>query len=447
MQAVILAGGLGTRLRPLTYPVPKPMLPVGNRPALALTIDALVNAGCGEVIVTTNYLAEVVEAGIVEMNSPIPVRCIQEDKPLGTAGCIKNCIDQLGDEFLVIMGDAVADIDYRHLIEFHHAKKADVTIAVMRVEDTREFGIVALDDDRRITRFQEKPRPEEAFSDLANAGFYVLKRDVFDYVPPGVPFDFSRDLVPRLMEQDRRFYAWALRSYWFDIGRIGTYLESNQQVIAGRTEIGPGAVIPDSATLVPPFLIASRVRIGDDCVIGPGTVLGERCIIGAQTNIARSVVYQDVSIGAGARLNDCVVAKGSRLGNNVSIEPRAVIGERCIVGDGAQVSAYSRVGPLQPVQAGATVSGEVSPSLEQLERIRRAIANERFFRDLPPDQRWVCVLLAEFGEMTARALAEVGSIPYSRIHSILHQLETHHIVLSTPDVPKRYALTREVPNT
>jgi mannose-1-phosphate guanylyltransferase/phosphomannomutase len=147
MQAIILAGGLGTRLRPLTYTVPKPMLPVAGRPALAHIVDALVEANCDEVIVTTNYLAEVVAAGILQMDAPIGVRCIREKDPLGTAGCVKNIISELGPEFLVIQGDAVADVEYGKFIDFHHQRSADVSMTVMRVQDTREYGIVGIDND------------------------------------------------------------------------------------------------------------------------------------------------------------------------------------------------------------------------------------------------------------------------------------------------------------
>ena len=171
MQAIILAGGMGTRLRPLTYTVPKPMLPIAGEPALMHTVRALSQAGFKEVIVTTNYLAESVTEGIEKYQPPIPVRCIKEARAMGTAGCIKNVIDDLDDEFLVIQGDAVADIDYAQFLEFHRAHDADVSLSVMRVQDTREFGIVAVDDDHRITRFQEKPRPEEAFFRSGQRGF------------------------------------------------------------------------------------------------------------------------------------------------------------------------------------------------------------------------------------------------------------------------------------
>lgn len=443
MQAIILAGGMGTRLRPLTYTVPKPMLPVAGRPAIAHIILALEKIGCSEVIITTNYLADVVDDGLQNQGFTIPVRCINESKPLGTAGCVKNAIDDLEEEFIIIQGDAVADMNYQEFIDFHHAKAADVSLAVMRVQDTREFGIVGIDGERRIHRFQEKPRPEEAFSSLANSGFYIMKRSVFDKVPAGEPYDFSRQLFPRLLADGAHLFAWELRGYWVDIGRIQNYLDGNQHLIRGRADVHESVKIPDSATLVPPFLIGPDVRIGPNCVIGPGAILGARCLLGEATNISGSVLFSDVRVGSGARLNDCVVASNSHLGDNVSVEPMSIIGEGCDIGEDTQVCAHSRVGPVTPVPDGTVVDGVVSPRLEKLEGLQRSMSHAPAYRDLPHEQLIVCALLSVSGEMTARTVAAAADIPYSRVHGVLASLESKRIVLSTMDIPKRYALARD----
>jgi mannose-1-phosphate guanylyltransferase/phosphomannomutase len=419
------------------------MLPVANRPALGHTLTALHKAGCRNAIITTNYLAEIVAEGLHSLPVPIPTRCVREEHPLGTAGCVKNIIEELDDEFIVIQGDAVADLDYEALIEFHHATEADVTITVMRVQDTREFGIVAMDEDRRILRFQEKPRPEEAFSDLANAGFYVIKKKVFDNVPAGEPYDFSRQLFPLLMEQGARFYAFPMQGYWVDIGRIQHYIEANVHCVQGRAEAAQSARVAETTRLVPPFLIGRDTIIADNCTIGPNVVIGNDCIIGPGTHISGSVLYDEVVVGADVHLSDCVVASGSHLRDRVTVEPMVAIGEGCVIGVGAQVAAYSRVGPRMPIADGTLVEGTVSPRFDQVQRLKRAVDNADLFRLLSQEQRWVCALLGEYGEMTARSLAELGTIPYSRVHATLHSLEEQGMVLSTPDVPKRYALTRE----
>ncbi len=443
MQAIILAGGMGTRLRPLTYTLPKPMLPIAGRPALAHIVDALAQAGCEEVIITTNYLAELIEERLVQMNLPIPVHCVKEDKPLGTAGCIKNLESRLADEFIVVQGDAVAELDYSAFLKYHRAKESDVTISVIRVKDTREFGVVATDEDGRILRFQEKPRPDEAFSDCANAGFYVLKKELFAAVPAGVPFDFARQLFPQLMREDRRFYAWEMHGFWVDIGRVGNYIEGNIHQIGGQAVIAPDVFIPDSSTLLPPYVIGPGSRIGTRCTIGPGVIVGARCSIGDSAHLSNAVIYDDVTVGNRARLTDCVIAARARLGNNVIVESLAVVGEGCDIGPGAQICAHSRVGPITPVAPGTVVEGVVAPRLEKLNGLQRMVVAGPVMEKLTPDEREIYALLAEFGEMTARDLAETGSIPLFKVMSLLHSLEKQELALSTQDVPKRYALTRE----
>ena len=441
MQAIILAGGFGTRLRPLTYTIPKPMLPVAGKPAMGHIIESLANAGCSEVIVTTNYLAELVADGLYALNPPIPVRCVTESKPLGTCGCVKNVIHELEDEFLVIQGDAVSYIDYKELINFHHERDADVTISVMRVQDTREFGIVAMDADGRVNRFQEKPRPEEAFSQLANSGFYVLKKWVFDQVPFDETYDFSRQLFPALLAQNARVFSREMREYWVDIGRVQNYLEGNLHFIKGCATIDPTAIVSDSATLLPPFIIGAGSHIGNNCVIGPGTVMNNRCIVGDGAHISGSVLFDDVIIGPESRLTDCVVASNSRLGDHVHIEPLSVIGAGCDIGAHVQVCAHSRIGPLTPVSHGTEVNGIVSPRLQKLEGLQRFMAQAPDYKDLPLEQLSICALLANSGEMTARQLSESGEISRTKVHTVITALEARGIILATLDVPKRYALT------
>ena len=271
MQAIILAGGMGTRLRPLTYTLPKPMLPVAGRPAIAHIVEALARAGCDDVVITTNYLAPLVEERLKRLPFPIPVRCVEEFKPLGTAGCVRNLWDDLEDEFLIIQGDAVADIDYAAFLDFHHAKEADVSIAVMRVADTREFGVCDLDSQGRIRRFQEKPRPEEAVSDLASSGFYVLKKAMFESVPFGEPFDFARELFPRLMQQGARFFGWPIGGFWIDIGRVGTYLAANTRLIEGQRAVAPDAQVAPDAVCLAPYTIGAGTKIASGARVGPGS--------------------------------------------------------------------------------------------------------------------------------------------------------------------------------
>jgi NDP-sugar pyrophosphorylase family protein len=443
MQAIILAGGMGTRLQPLTHTVPKPMLPVAGRPALTHIVEALAKAGCSEVIITTNYLAELISSRLAQMNLPIPVDCVAEDKPLGTAGCIRNLYHRLDDEFLVVQGDAVTDIDYAAFMRNHHETKADVSIATMRVADTREFGIVATDETGRITRFQEKPTPEEAFSNTANAGFYILKKSLFEDVPRDVPYDFARQLFPKLMKEGAIFQAYDMTGFWVDIGRVGDYITGNMHLISGKAQVAPDVHIPDDTVLLPPYVIGSGTKIGSRCTIGPGVIIGARCSVGDNSHLSRTVVYEDVTIGAKARLTGCVIASKSRLGREVSVESHAVIGEACDIGAGVEVSAHSRVGPITPVAAGTLVEGVVAPRLQKLQGLQRIVVSGPIMETLMPDEREVYAILAEYGEMTARDIAEMDVLPLLRVMTVLHSLEKQELVLSTLDHPRRYALTRE----
>ncbi|PQV64912.1 NDP-sugar pyrophosphorylase [Abditibacterium utsteinense] len=443
MQAIILAGGMGTRLRPLTYTVPKPMLPIGGRPALAHLVESLAKAGCDEVIITTNYLAELIDAKLSMLNLPIPVHCVKEDQPLGTAGCIRNLYSRLQDEFIVVQGDSVSDIDFGAFLKFHQEKNADVSISTIRVADTREFGILLTDETGRITRFQEKPRPEEAFSNTANAGFYILKKAMFADVPDGVPYDFARQLFPKLMEQGARFYGYEMRGYWVDIGRVGNYIEGNLHQIRGKAIVAPDVNIPEDTTLISPYIIGAGTKIGSRCTIGPGVVLGARCSVGDGSHLSKAVIYDDVTIGPRGRLTDCVVAARSRLGKEVTIESHAVVGEACDIGAGVEVAAHSRVGPITPVAAGTSVEGVVAPRLQKLHGLQRIVVSGPVMEKLMPDEREVYALLAEYGEMTARGIAEAGTLPLLRVMTVLHALEKSELALSTLDYPRRYALTRE----
>lgn len=443
MQAIILAGGMGTRLRPLTYTLPKPMLPIAGRPALARIVDALALAGCDEVIITTNYLSELIDERLAELNLPIPVKCVKEDKPLGTAGCIRNIMEQLQDEFIVVQGDAVADMDYGAFVAAHRATGADVTIATMKVADTREFGICQVNDDGRITRFQEKPRPEEAFSNLANSGFYIVNKTAFADIPDGATYDFARQLFPKLMSEGQQFYAWEMKGFWIDIGRVGNYIEGNMHSIAGRADVAPDVHVPESTMLLAPYVIGPNTKIGAGCTLGPGVVIGAGCYIGEGTHISKSVVYDQVTLGARSRLTQCVVAAKSRLGKETTIEALSVVGEGCDLGAGVQVGAHSRVGPITPVAAGTLIEGVVEPRLKKLAGLQRVVTMGPIMESLLPDERAVYALLAQYGEMSARDIAEVDALSLLRVMAVLHSLEKQELVLSTRDHPRRYALAQE----
>jgi len=442
MQAIILAGGMGTRLRPLTYTLPKPMLPVAGRPAIAHIVESLARAGCDDVIITTNYLASLVEERLKRLALPIAVRCVEEFKPLGTAGCVRNLWEELDEEFLIVQGDAVADIDYHALLAFHHEKEADVSISVMRVADTREFGVCDLDSDGRIRRFQEKPRPEDAVSDMASAGFYVLKKAMIEHVPPDQPFDFARELFPILMRHDARFFGWPLNGFWIDIGRVGTYLAANTRLIEGHCAVAPDAQIAPDATCIAPFTIGAGSKIASGATIGPGTVIGAGCFVGAGAKVVGSVVYDEVSLGARVHLSGCVVGTKCRLGRDARVEEGAVVGEGCEIGAGAVVGPQTRLGPLVPLAPGALLEGVLEPRPQKLDALARALGSGRALASLLPDEREVFSLLSEGGDLSARDVADAAAIPLFRVLSVLYSLERRGLIRAGATQPPLYALAQ-----
>jgi len=444
MQAIILAGGMGTRLRPLTYTLPKPMLPVAGRPAMAHIVESLARAGCDDVIITTNYLAALVEERLKRLALPIPVRCVEEFKPLGTAGCVRNLWDDLEDEFLIIQGDAVADIDYRAFLDFHHEKEADVSIALMRVSDTREFGVCELQDNGRIRRFQEKPRPEDAVSDLASSGFYVLKKEMFAHVPPDQPFDFARELFPILMRHDARFFGWMMNGFWIDIGRVAPYLAANTRLIDGRGAVALDAQIAPDATCIAPFSIGAGSKISSGAIVGPGTVIGDGCFVGAGARVVGSVVYDEVSLGARVHLSGCVVGTKCRVGRDAHVEEGAVVGEGCDIGAGAVVGPQTRLGPHVPLAPGALLEGVLEPRPQKLDALARALGSGRALASLLPDEREVFSLLSEGGDLSARDVADAAAIPLFRVLSVLHSLERRGLIRADAIQPPRYC-TAQMP--
>ena len=433
---------MGTRLRPLTYTLPKPMLPVAGRPALAHLVESLAEAGCREVIVTTNYLAEIVENQLDRLSLPIPVRCVKEHKPLGTAGCVRNLYDELDDRFLIIQGDAVADINYRAFWENHERTEADVSIAVMQVADTREFGVCDVDSAGRIRRFQEKPRPEDAFSDLASSGIYVLEKKLVERVPEDTPYDFARQLFPDLMDGGARFFAWRMNGFWLDIGKSEHYLQGNLKLIEGKSHIAPDATVSPDAVLVAPYSIGAGTKIGAGALVGPGAVIGARCMVGDGARVKRSVVYDDVLVGPKAQLDGCVVASKSRLGRGARLEEGAVVGEGCDVGAAAIVSNGTRLGPQVPLAAGAFLEGVLEPRSQKLSAIVRVLEAGTKLEALLPDEREAYAVLAEGEELSARQVAETTALPLYRVLAALHALERAELLAVSAVHPPQYFVPR-----
>lgn len=307
----MLAAGLGTRLRPLTYEIPKPMVPVLDRPVMAHILDLLGKHGFGEVIANLHWFPDTITK---HFGDQLTYRF--EPELLGTAGGVRNCADFFGqDSFLVISGDALTDIDLTALVERHRQSGGVATLAVKKVQDTREYGVVLHDREGRITGFQEKPSPEEALSDLGNCGIYVFTPEIFDYFP-GRPFvDWANDVFPTLLDGDVPFHIHETREYWNDVGSLAELRQGTFDALSGELRLAmqgqersPGVIVaegcelPSSVEIEGPAWIGAGVQIGEDARLMGPIVIGDRAKIGSGAQLRSSIVFPGTEIASGSVL-------------------------------------------------------------------------------------------------------------------------------------------------
>jgi mannose-1-phosphate guanylyltransferase/mannose-1-phosphate guanylyltransferase/phosphomannomutase len=305
MRAMVLAAGLGTRLRPITYEVAKPMVPVLDRPVMAHIVDLLARSGVEEIVANLHHFPDAIRD---YFGDAITYRYEQE--LLGTAGGVRNCADLLGeDTFVVISGDALTDIDLGALLASHRERGAVATLAAKQVLDTREYGVVLHDADGRITGFQEKPEPADARSDLGNCGIYCLEPEIFDYFPQTPFVDWAHDVFPALLERSAPFYVHRIDEYWNDIGTLAELRQGTFDALAGElrielagVQVAPGVTVAEGSDVGAVELLEGPVWIGRDVVIGEGVRLSGPLAIG-----------DGARIGAGAALRDSIVFPGTEV--------------------------------------------------------------------------------------------------------------------------------------
>lgn len=348
-KAVILAGGQGTRLRPLTNNRPKPLLPILGKPCVEYVIRSLASAKISEIFLTAGYRSQnMVDALGDGSRYGVDLRWNLEETPAGTAGAVKLLEDHLDATFVVASGDVLADVDIHRLVEEHRRRGAVATMALTTVERPEEFGIVGLDDEGRIVRFKEKPRTEEVFSHLINAGIYVLEPEVLSEVPAGQPFDFSKQLFPRLLEEGRALYGSPLSGLWKDIGRPKDLLEANIRMaerwgcemdipgarssgkvlmttaeargceVRGPVYIGSDAILGREA-LLSSCAVGSDVTVGEETTIDNSFVMDD-CVVGPRCMVQSSLLGKGCVLGAGVTLVDTILGDGVRLDGPLSLE-------------------------------------------------------------------------------------------------------------------------------
>jgi mannose-1-phosphate guanylyltransferase/phosphomannomutase len=369
LKAVIMAGGEGSRLRPLTCDRPKPMVPICDKPMMEYIVELLLEHNVRDLAVTLQYLPEKIK-DYFGNGEDFNVNFVYflEDEPLGTAGSVKNASSFLDETFLVISGDCLTDINLTEAMEFHRRNKALATIVLTPQENPLEYGIVITDEKGKITRFLEKPRWGEVFSDTVNTGIYILEPEVLDYVPAGKKFDFSKDLFPLLMKNDQPLFGCVLSGYWCDIGSIEQYRQAHYDILERKVKLrlnapekekgiwlGEGVEIHKEAILQPPLYIGRNTRIGAKAHLGSHTCLGAYNRIGERATIKKGISWSYVHVGKGAVIRGGVLANKVRLEAEGGMYEGSVAGDDGIIGNKAIIKPDIKIWPCKVVESGAIV--------------------------------------------------------------------------------------------
>ena len=374
MRAVVMAGGEGSRLRPMTANLPKPLLPVVNRPIMEHVLRLLKRHGFTETVVTVQYLAAHIRAYFDTGDElGLSLSYATERTPLGTAGSVRNAGDALrSDPFLVISGDALTDFDLTALVAYHRKKGALVTAALKRVPDPQEFGIVITDEDGRIVRLREKPTWGQVFSDTVNTGIYVMEPEVLDAVAPGEVVDWSADVFPKLLAAGAPLYGWVAGGYWEDVGTSSSYLRVQADVLNRAVDVdidgfelsrgvwvAEGAEVDPDAALVGPLHIGSYAKVEAGATIREYSVIGSNVVVKGGALLHRAVVHDNAYVGPQAALRGCIIGKGTDIMRAVQVSEDVVVGDDCVVEEEAVLGHGVAVYPSKVIEAGTVQNQSV----------------------------------------------------------------------------------------
>jgi mannose-1-phosphate guanylyltransferase/phosphomannomutase len=373
MKAVVMAGGEGSRLRPLTSQRPKPLVPVAGRPIMEHLLGLLGRHNFRDVVATIQYLGSHIRNYFGDgTESGVNLTYSVEDSPLGTAGSVKLIESELKGTFLVISGDALTDIDLSAAVSFHRQRQAMATIVLKPVPNPLEYGVVVASDDGRVQRFIEKPSWGEVISDLANTGIYVLEPDVFSWFKPGEVTDWSGDVFPRLLKEGEAVYGWVADGYWEDVGSHAAYVKANFDCLEGRvsvdllgrrvgadTWIHEEADVSDDARVDGPAIICAGATVRAGAWINGPVVIGAHSAVDRGAKLSNSIIWDHSYIGEGSRLRGAVVCRSVTVKQGCLLEEGSVIGSNGVLGSGATVQANVRIWPSKEIEAGATVHESV----------------------------------------------------------------------------------------
>jgi len=360
MKALILAAGYGKRLEPLTKAVPKPMVPVANKPVMQYNIELLRKYGIKDITANVHYFPEQVENYFGDGSAfGVNLKYSFEEELLGTAGGVRRMSQLAGidDTFAVISSDILTDVNIGRMLTYHKKKKAVATIALTSVSDVTQFGVVVLDEKDKIIAFQEKPSREEAKSDLVNTGIYIFEPEILDMINGNIR-DFGRELFPRLVRDKEPFYGYKMVEYWNDVGGLEKLKSANSDVLQGivraevsarrvgkSTWLGKGTHVARSAKFDGTIILGDKSIIGENVEICGNVSIGDKCVIEDGAIISDSVIWSDTHVGRNSRLNKCLIGSWCRLEDNVRVEEGSVISNRCRVKQGKKLDPDTKVEP------------------------------------------------------------------------------------------------------
>ncbi len=375
MKAVIMAGGFGTRLHPLTINMPKPMVPLFNRPIMLHIVDLLKRHGITELIMLLYHQPETIKHFFGDGSEfGVSITYVTPLDDFGTAGAVKAAAKHLDERFMIISGDLLTDFDLSKALDFHEEKQAQATLALTPVADPLQFGVVITDNEDRICKFLEKPDWGEVFSDTINTGIYILEPEVLDLIPAGENYDWSKDVFPAMLAKQAPLFGCTLKGYWADIGNTDAYLAASRDLCAGKLKVEiseqaekkkglflgaeAGAIEPHQAKFSGTVLIGDNSRIQGRASL-KNTVIGRNCVIEDGAELRDCVLWDNVFVKAGAKLEGAVVGSNVRIGKGATLKPGTVIGDHSTVGEQAQLNTDVKVWPNKIIEAGSIVNGNL----------------------------------------------------------------------------------------
>lgn len=373
MKAILMAGGQGTRLRPLTCNIPKPMMPIMEKPVMQYTLELLRDNGIKDIGVTLQYLPdEIINYFGDGKEFGVNLQYFIEETPLGTAGSVKNAESFLNDTFIVISGDALTDFDLNKAMSFHRTKGAIATLLLKEVQVPLEYGVVVTDKNGRVTGFLEKPSWSEVFSDKANTGIYVLEPEIFDFYEKNQKMDFSNDLFPILLKNNMPIYGYVAEGYWCDIGNVEQFIKCHYDILEGIVKvnikgnestkgvwIGENCTVSSTANIIPPVFIGDNTKIYEGAEIGPYSCIGKGNIISARTNLKRSILFDNCYVGNDSEVRGSVLCNKVQVGKSVAIFEEVAIGDETHIGQRSIVKPGVKIWPSKIVGDSSVVQGNI----------------------------------------------------------------------------------------